>query len=121
MRISVWSSDVCSSDLRSDRKLGRGRGPGTGAGGGAARPGTDGAIMAGAAPRRARPAYRRTTFRMTLGFPSVEAAQAWPAPLYADLAGDVNVSFEFFPPKSEKMEETLWTAIPPRHARKSVG
>src|SRR3546814_12029445 len=67
--------------------------------------------MAGAAPRRARPAYRRTTFRMTLGFPSVEAAQAWQAPLYADLAGDVNVSFEFFPPKSEKMEEQLWSAI----------
>ena len=25
--------------------------------------------------------------------------------------GDINVSFEFFPPKTEKMEETLWTAI----------
>ena len=25
--------------------------------------------------------------------------------------GDISVSFEFFPPKSAKMEETLWTAI----------
>ena len=25
--------------------------------------------------------------------------------------GDINVSFEFFPPKSEKMEEALWAAI----------
>jgi methylenetetrahydrofolate reductase (NADPH) len=33
------------------------------------------------------------------------------APLFADVAGDVDVSFEFFPPKSEKMEETLWDAI----------
>ncbi|PTD21214.1 methylenetetrahydrofolate reductase [NAD(P)H] [Sphingomonas fennica] len=33
------------------------------------------------------------------------------APLFADLAGDCQVSFEFFPPKTEKMEETLWNAI----------
>ena len=26
-------------------------------------------------------------------------------------SGDIDVSFEFFPPKSEKMEENLWTAI----------
>lgn len=26
-------------------------------------------------------------------------------------AGDINVSFEFFPPKTEKMEETLWHSI----------
>lgn len=26
-------------------------------------------------------------------------------------AGEIDVSFEFFPPKTEKMEETLWTAI----------
>lgn len=26
-------------------------------------------------------------------------------------AGDIEVSFEFFPPKSEKMEEALWSAI----------
>jgi methylenetetrahydrofolate reductase (NADPH) len=33
------------------------------------------------------------------------------APLFADVAGDVDVSFEFFPPKTEKMEETLWESI----------
>jgi len=49
---------------------------------------------------------------MTLSFPSVEEARrALDAPLYADLAGDLNVSFEFFPPKTEKMEEQLWSAI----------
>ena len=32
-------------------------------------------------------------------------------PLFADLPGDVAVSFEFFPPKSEKMEAQLWDAI----------
>ena len=32
-------------------------------------------------------------------------------PLFADLAGDIAVSFEFFPPKSERMEEQLWRAI----------
>ncbi|MBC2670261.1 methylenetetrahydrofolate reductase [NAD(P)H] [Novosphingobium piscinae] len=32
-------------------------------------------------------------------------------PLFADLPGDISVSFEFFPPKSEKMEEQLWDAI----------
>lgn len=40
-----------------------------------------------------------------------EARRALDAPLYADVAGDIDVSFEFFPPKSEKMEETLWTSI----------
>ena len=40
-----------------------------------------------------------------------EARRALDAPLYADLAGDAAVSFEFFPPKSEKMEEQLWSAI----------
>ncbi len=33
------------------------------------------------------------------------------APLFASLPGDISVSFEFFPPKSEKMEEQLWDAI----------
>jgi methylenetetrahydrofolate reductase (NADPH) len=33
------------------------------------------------------------------------------APLFAGVPGDINVSFEFFPPKSEKMEEQLWEAI----------
>jgi methylenetetrahydrofolate reductase (NADPH) len=32
-------------------------------------------------------------------------------PLFADLGGDIDVSFEFFPPKTEKMEETLWESI----------
>lgn len=29
----------------------------------------------------------------------------------AELDGNINVSFEFFPPSSEKMEETLWNSI----------
>ncbi|OBX07733.1 5,10-methylenetetrahydrofolate reductase [Gallibacterium salpingitidis] len=29
----------------------------------------------------------------------------------ADLNGDINVSFEFFPPKNEKMENILWESI----------
>ncbi|MCW3846125.1 methylenetetrahydrofolate reductase [NAD(P)H] [Sphingomonas sp. LB-2] len=33
------------------------------------------------------------------------------APLFADVAGDIEVSFEFFPPKTEKMEETLWESV----------
>jgi methylenetetrahydrofolate reductase (NADPH) len=33
------------------------------------------------------------------------------APLFAGMPGDISVSFEFFPPKSEKMEEQLWDAI----------
>ena len=32
-------------------------------------------------------------------------------PLFEDAAGDIDVSFEFFPPKTEKMEQTLWEAI----------
>jgi methylenetetrahydrofolate reductase (NADPH) len=40
-----------------------------------------------------------------------EARRALDTPLFADLAGDAAVSFEFFPPKTEKMEETLWSAI----------
>lgn len=40
-----------------------------------------------------------------------EARRALDAPLFADLAGDAQVSFEFFPPRSEKMEEQLWSAI----------
>lgn len=32
-------------------------------------------------------------------------------PLFADVAGDIDVSFEFFPPKTEKMEQTLWSSI----------
>jgi len=40
-----------------------------------------------------------------------EARRALDAPLFADLAGDARVSFEFFPPKSDKMEQSLWEAI----------
>ncbi len=29
----------------------------------------------------------------------------------ADINGDINVSFEFFPPSSEQMEQTLWNSI----------
>jgi methylenetetrahydrofolate reductase (NADPH) len=32
-------------------------------------------------------------------------------PLFADATGDIEVSFEFFPPKTEKMEATLWESI----------
>lgn len=49
---------------------------------------------------------------MTLTVPQLEEARrALDAPLYADLAGDAQVSFEFFPPKTEKMETTLWESI----------
>jgi methylenetetrahydrofolate reductase (NADPH) len=40
-----------------------------------------------------------------------EARRALDAPLYADVAGDVAVSFEFFPPKTQKMEDTLWASV----------
>jgi methylenetetrahydrofolate reductase (NADPH) len=32
-------------------------------------------------------------------------------PLFENAAGDIDVSFEFFPPKTEKMEETLWESV----------
>lgn len=32
-------------------------------------------------------------------------------PMFAALPGDISVSFEFFPPKTEKMEATLWESI----------
>ena len=49
---------------------------------------------------------------MTLSLHDLEEARrALEAPLFADLAGDAQVSFEFFPPKSEKMEAQLWEAI----------
>jgi methylenetetrahydrofolate reductase (NADPH) len=32
-------------------------------------------------------------------------------PLFEDVAGDIAVSFEFFPPKTEKMEQTLWESV----------
>lgn len=33
------------------------------------------------------------------------------APLFSGLPGDIAVSFEFFPPKSARMEEQLWNAL----------
>jgi methylenetetrahydrofolate reductase (NADPH) len=33
------------------------------------------------------------------------------APLFAKTRGDIDVSFEFFPPKTEAMAETLWRSI----------
>jgi methylenetetrahydrofolate reductase (NADPH) len=32
-------------------------------------------------------------------------------PLFAEARGDIEVSFEFFPPKTETMTETLWSSI----------
>lgn len=40
-----------------------------------------------------------------------EARRILDTPLYADLGGDADVSFEFFPPKTEKMEQILWDSI----------
>jgi methylenetetrahydrofolate reductase (NADPH) len=34
-----------------------------------------------------------------------------PEPLFAAAKGDIDVSFEFFPPKTDKMAETLWASI----------
>jgi methylenetetrahydrofolate reductase (NADPH) len=41
----------------------------------------------------------------------VNAEIAHAQPLYASLPGDIGISFEFFPPKSEKMAETLWSSV----------
>lgn len=32
-------------------------------------------------------------------------------PLFAEARGDIQLSFEFFPPKTEKMAETLWDSV----------
>jgi len=42
---------------------------------------------------------------------ALEEQTAHGAPLFASLPGDIAVSFEFFPPKNEKMDEQLWGAI----------
>ncbi|MBV8686930.1 MAG: methylenetetrahydrofolate reductase [NAD(P)H] [Alphaproteobacteria bacterium] len=39
------------------------------------------------------------------------AIARWREPLFAEVAGDIEVSFEFFPPKTERMEETLWESV----------
>ena len=40
-----------------------------------------------------------------------EAQRALETPLFSGLPGDIEVSFEFFPPKTEKMAETLWQSV----------
>ena len=40
-----------------------------------------------------------------------EVSRALASPLFAGLPGDCEISFEFFPPKTEKMEEQLWDAV----------
>ncbi|MFN4114211.1 MAG: methylenetetrahydrofolate reductase [NAD(P)H] [Sphingomonadaceae bacterium] len=40
-----------------------------------------------------------------------EALTAHDTPLFAGLPGDIAVSFEFFPPKTARMEEQLWQAV----------
>jgi len=46
---------------------------------------------------------------MTANLDSIaEARRAAASPLFANLEGDIGVSFEFFPPKTEKMEAQLW-------------
>ena len=40
-----------------------------------------------------------------------ETSRALAAPLFAGLPGDAEISFEFFPPKSDKMDEQLWESV----------
>ena len=40
-----------------------------------------------------------------------EAQRALEAPLFSGLPGDIDVSFEFFPPKNAAMNETLWQSV----------
>ena len=40
-----------------------------------------------------------------------EAQRALETPLFSGLPGDIEVSFEFFPPKSDKMAQTLWESV----------
>jgi methylenetetrahydrofolate reductase (NADPH) len=40
-----------------------------------------------------------------------EAQRALETPLFSGLPGDIDVSFEFFPPKTDKMGETLWQSV----------
>ena len=50
--------------------------------------------------------------RLSLDRPqSGETALAAHAPLFAKPRGDIAVSFEFFPPRSDAMAETLWRSI----------
>ena len=40
-----------------------------------------------------------------------ESRRALATPLFAGISGDAEISFEFFPPKTEKMEEQLWESV----------
>jgi methylenetetrahydrofolate reductase (NADPH) len=40
-----------------------------------------------------------------------ESRRALDTSLFAGLSGDAEISFEFFPPKTEKMEEQLWDSV----------
>ena len=40
-----------------------------------------------------------------------EARTALDSPLFKGLPGDIEVSFEFFPPKNDRMGETLWQSV----------
>ena len=41
----------------------------------------------------------------------LEAARALNPPLFAEAPGDISVSFEFFPPRTAAMEQTLWASV----------
>jgi methylenetetrahydrofolate reductase (NADPH) len=43
--------------------------------------------------------------------PIAPSIRSFAKPLFEDVAGDIGVSFEFFPPKTAKMEETLWESV----------
>ena len=40
-----------------------------------------------------------------------ESRRALDTSLFAGLSGDAEISFEFFPPKTEKMEDQLWDSV----------
>jgi methylenetetrahydrofolate reductase (NADPH) len=47
----------------------------------------------------------------TAALAAVPVPPSEPAPLFAHARGDIAVSFEFFPPKTDPMNETLWRSI----------
>ena len=48
---------------------------------------------------------------LIVGVPLATALSQPGRPLFEDAAGDIEVSFEFFPPKTEKMEQVLWESV----------
>ena len=48
---------------------------------------------------------------MSPAAPALTRAVRNPHPLFEDATGDIAVSFEFFPPKTEKMEAVLWESV----------